>query len=612
MRKTNDIFEKRLAKHMDELRWLYMELYDNEAMFAELCEQMQNYYHARNAKLRKRDLEKEKDQAWYRKKNMLGMMLYIDNFAGNLRGVKGKLKYLEECGVNCVHLMPFLDSPKGRSDGGYAVADFRKVKPELGTIEDLADLAEACHEKDMNLCMDFVMNHTSEDHEWAQKARMGEGEYMSRYFFCDNENYVREYEKTVPQVFPETAPGNFTWLPEIGHYVLTTFYPYQWDLNYKNPRVFNEMMYNFLFLVNQGIDILRIDAVPYIWKEMGTSCRNLPQVHTIVRMMRMIGEIVCPSVVLLGEVVMEPEKVVPYFGTIEKPECHMLYNVTMMATTWNTVATRDTRLLRMQLDIMNNLPKEYTFLNYLRCHDDIGWGLDEEQEKKLEINPIRHKEYLYHFFEGTYPYSFARGELYNYDPVTKDARSCGTTASLCGIEKGGFEGDLEQVKQGIQRVLMMHAACMSMEGFIMLSSGDEIGQVNDYDYKKNPDIAADSRYLHRSLFRWDNADKRKEADTVQYEIWHGLKQMEEMRCQEDCFGETASISTWDTGNYAVFAIRRTAGNEELICLANFSEYGQNAWLNCLEGEYEDLFTGEKLEMNSVWMNPYQYRWCVKK
>mgnify|MGYP000189389575 FL=1 len=309
MRKTNDIFEKRLAKHMDELRWLYMELYDNEAMFAELCEQMQNYYHARNAKLRKRDLEKEKDQAWYRKKNMLGMMLYIDNFAGNLRGVKGKLKYLEECGVNCVHLMPFLDSPKGRSDGGYAVADFRKVKPELGTIEDLADLAEACHEKDMNLCMDFVMNHTSEDHEWAQKARMGEGEYMSRYFFCDNENYVREYEKTVPQVFPETAPGNFTWLPEIGHYVLTTFYPYQWDLNYKNPRVFNEMMYNFLFLVNQGIDILRIDAVPYIWKEMGTSCRNLPQVHTIVRMMRMIGEIVCPSVVLLGEVVMEPEKV---------------------------------------------------------------------------------------------------------------------------------------------------------------------------------------------------------------------------------------------------------------------------------------------------------------
>ena len=612
MRKTNDIFEKRLAKHMDELRWLYMELYDNEAMFAELCEQMKNYYQARNAKLRKRDLEKEKDQAWYRKKNMLGMMLYIDNFAGNLRGVKGKLKYLEECGVNCVHLMPFLDSPKGRSDGGYAVADFRKVKPELGTIEDLADLAEACHEKDMNLCMDFVMNHTSEDHEWAQKARMGEGEYMSRYFFCDNENYVREYEKTVPQVFPETAPGNFTWLPEIGHYVLTTFYPYQWDLNYKNPRVFNEMMYNFLFLVNQGIDILRIDAVPYIWKEMGTSCRNLPQVHSIVRMLRIIVEMICPAVILKGEVVMEPKELPVYFGTESEPECHMLYGVSSMVNLWAALATRDTRMLKHQMDVIHSLPKNCYFVNYLRCHDDIGWGLDEEQEKKLEINPIRHKEYLYHFFEGTYPYSFARGELYNYDPATKDARSCGTTASLCGIEKGGFEGDLEQVKQGIQRVLMMHAACMSMEEFVMLSSGDEIGQVNDYDYKKNPDTAADSRYLHRSPFQWDNADKRKKAGTVQYDIWNGLKQMEEIRRQENCFGETAGISTWDTGNYAVFAIRRTAGNEELICLANFSEYGQNAWLNCLEGEYEDLFTGEKLEINSVWMNPYQYRWCVKK
>ena len=239
-------------------------------------------------------------------------------------------------------------------------------------------------------------------------------------------------------------------------------------------------------------------------------------------------------------------------------------------------------------------------------------GLDEEQEKKLEIDPIQHKEYLYHFFEGTYPYSFARGELYNYDPVTKDARSCGTTASLCGIEKGGFEGDPEQVKQGIQRVLMMHAACMSMEGFVMLSSGDEIGQVNDYNYKKNPDTAADSRYLHRSPFQWENAEKRKKPGTVQYAIWNGLKQMEEFRREENCFGETAGISTWDTGNSSVFAIRRTAGREELICLANFSEYGQNAWLNCLEGEYEDLFTGEKLEMNSVWMNPYQYRWCVKK
>lgn len=263
MRK-DEIFQRRLGRHHDELRWLYMELYENGDMFAELCDNLYQFYCKRNARLRKRDMQREKNPDWFKKNDMLGMMLYIDNFAGDLNGVKDKLSYLESCNVNCIHLMPFLDSPKGRSDGGYAVADFRKVKPDLGTMQDLASLADACHEKGMNVCMDFVMNHTSEEHEWAVRARRGESEYMSRYFFYDSDEIPRRYEETVPQVFPATAPGNFTWLPDAGHYVMTTFYPYQWDLNYRNPRVFNEMMYNFLFLANQGIDIIRIDAVPYI------------------------------------------------------------------------------------------------------------------------------------------------------------------------------------------------------------------------------------------------------------------------------------------------------------------------------------------------------------
>ena len=338
------IYKERFERHFDELRWLYMELYDNSSMFAELCDKMEGFYKERGKDLKALDEKREKQPDWYKQNDMLGMMFYIDNFAGNMKGVKSKLDYIEKCNVNYIHLMPFLETPKGRSDGGYAVSDFRKVQENLGTMEDLEKLTDACHKKGINVCMDFVMNHTSEDHEWAKKARQGDGEYMSRYFFFDNSYIPSLYEKTVPQVFPTTAPGNFTYLQEEGHFVMTTFYPYQWDLNYKNPRVFNEMMYNFLYLANKGIDIIRIDAVPYIWKELNTSCRNLSQVHTIVRMMRMIGEIVCPGILLLGEVVMEPEKVVPYFGTVEKPECHMLYNVTTMATTWHTVATRDVRL----------------------------------------------------------------------------------------------------------------------------------------------------------------------------------------------------------------------------------------------------------------------------
>lgn len=610
MKNAREIFQKRLAKHQDELRWLYMEVYDNESMFAELCEQMYDFYSARNEKLQQRDLEREKDAQWYRKKEMLGMMLYIDNFAGNLKGVREKLDYLEESNVNCIHLMPFLDSPKGRSDGGYAVADFRKVKPELGTMEDLSDLAESCHERKMNLCMDFVMNHTSEDHEWAKKARAGEGEYMSRYFFYDNEELVKEYEKTVPQVFPETAPGNFTWLPEIGHYVLTTFYPYQWDLNYKNPRVFNEMMYNFLFLANQGIDILRIDAVPYIWKELGTNCRNLPRVHTIVRMMRMIGEIVCPSVILLGEVVMEPEKVVPYFGTVEKPECHMLYNVTMMATTWHTVATRDARLLRMQLEIMNHLPKQYTFLNYLRCHDDIGWGLDFDTLKTWGMQEVPHKKYLNDFFTGRRADSVSRGELYNEDPVTGDARFCATTASMCGIESAGFEQNEEKKEAAVQFDLMLHAYMFIQSGIPMLYSGDEIGQVNDYAYKEDPERRTDSRYIHRGKFDWKLAADRKKKGTVQKELFSGLERLEEIRRSEDVFDVNAETRTIDTWDNAVLGIVREINGEKLVALFNFSEETRTAWIQ-EEGNYSNLLTGKKCELKNVDLKGHSFIWAKK-
>ena len=279
------------------------------------------------------------------------------------------------------------------------------------------------------------------------------------------------------------------------------------------------MMYNFLYLANQGMDIIRIDAVPYIWKELGTNCRNLPQVHTIVRMMRMIGEIVCPGIVLLGEVVMEPDKVAPYFGTVEKPECHMLYNVTTMATTWNTVATRDIRLLRKQMDIVCALPREYTFLNYLRCHDDIGWGLDYDTLRTWGMEEVPHKKYLNDYFQGKTEGSVSRGELYNEDLVTGDARFCATTASMCGVESAGFEQDEQKMDQAITKDVMLHAYMFTQSGIPMLYSGDEIGQVNDYTYKDDPEKAPDSRYIHRGKFNWDLVENIKDKSSVQGRIF---------------------------------------------------------------------------------------------
>ncbi len=587
-----------------------MELYQNDDMFAELCSKMYEYYRQRSSKLKERDAKREQEAGWYHRKDMLGMMLYIDNFAGNMQGVKEKIPYLKECNINCLHLMPFLDTPEGRSDGGYAVADFRKVRPDLGTMKDLAELTEKCHEEDINVCMDFVMNHTSEDHEWAKRARAGEGEYMSRYFFYDNDEIPKKYEETVPQVFPTTAPGNFTYLPENGHYVMTTFYPYQWDLNYRNPRVFNEMMYNFLYLTNQGIDIVRIDAVPYIWKEIGTTCRNLKQVHTIVRMMRMIAEIVCPSVLLLGEVVMEPEKVVPYFGTIEKPECHMLYNVTTMATTWNSIAARDIRLLKKQMDILNHLPKQYVFLNYLRCHDDIGWGLDYETLKQWGMEEIPHKRYLNDYFTGKIAGSISRGELYNDDPVTQDARFCGTTASMCGIEKAGFEQNKEAMETAVREDLMLHAYMLTQSGIPMLYSGDELGQVNDYSYKEDPAKCADSRYIHRGKLQWELAENKNDHTTVQGSIFRTLDRLEKIRGQEITFDKAADVYTYDVHDDSILCILREYKGRRFFGIFNFSDQEKTAWMQ-EDGVYRNLLTSEKMELKDIRLRGYDFLWCEK-
>ena len=388
---------------------------------------------------------------------------------------------------------------------------------------------------------------------------------------------------------------------------MTTFYPYQWDLNYGNPRVFNEMMYNFLYFANIGMDIIRIDAVPYIWKEMGTPCRNLKQVHTIVRMMRMIGEIVCPATILLGEVVMEPEKVAPYFGTVEKPECHMLYNVTTMATIWHSLAAQDTALLKKQLDTVCALPGEYTFLNYLRCHDDIGWGLDFDFLKGQGMEEIPHKRYLNDYYTGKFPGSVSRGELYNDDPVTQDARFCGTTASMCGIESAGFEQDEEKMEAAIRLDIMLHAYMLMQSGIPMLYSGDEIGQVNDYTYKEDPDKCADSRYIHRGAFRWDLAKKRKNKGTVEGQLFQSLGYLEKLRKQEKVFDADAKVYTYETWQQGIICVVREKAGTKMIGVFNFAKEPRTVSVYPEESG-KDMISGSAVEMDQILVGGHDFRW----
>ena len=598
--------EQRLQESYDELKWLYCELYQNNtAAFEYFLEMLRRNFKERRASLRSLDEKRLADPDWYYSNQLLGMMLYVDAFAGNLKGVREKLPYLQECGVNYLHLMPLLKTVKERSDGGYAVADFRCVQPELGTMEDLEELSDVCHEKGISLCLDFVMNHTSEDHPWAKAARAGDELARSRYFFFDNWEIPNQYEQTVPQVFPTTAPGNFTWLDDCGKVVMTFFYPYQWDLNYANPMVFNDMTDNLLFLANRGMDVIRLDAIPYIWKQLGTDCRNLPQVHTLARMLNLACYVVCPGVLLLGEVVMEPQKVAPYFGTLSKPECQMLYNVTTMCTTWHTLATRDVRLLRRQLEQVFALPGHHLFQNYLRCHDDIGWGLDYPWLLQFGNQEVPHKKYLNDWFTGSWQGSPSRGELYNDDPRLGDARLCGTTASLCGLETADTP---EKEEQALRCDLMLHAMMLTQSGLPVLYSGDEIGQLNDYSYREDPEKCSDSRYVHRGHFRWDLAERRSDPNTVQGKLFASLRKLENLRADHRAFRADAAAEVFDAGSDAVLGIRRCFDGELITAVFNFSE-NPCVISNPAKGS-NSLLTGEPFYGDTLSLPGYGFLWMI--
>lgn len=605
-------FASRFRCHGEELTRLYNDLYHFDTRACEdLISLLYRAYEQRPDRLKQLDREREDDPDWYKDRGITGMQLNARSFAGTLKGVREKLDYISDCGVNYLHFMPLLESPKGRSDGGYAVSDFRVVQPELGTMEDFYALTCACHDRGIAVCLDFVMNHTSEDHEWARRARAGESAYQKYYFLYDTWDLPSAYEQTMPQVFPVTAPGNFTWCEEAQKVVMTTFYPYQWDLNYANPRVFNEMTANLLFLCNQGVDVIRLDAVPYIWKALGTSCRNLPQVHTLTRMMRMICEIVCPGTLLLGEVVMEPSKITPYFGTAEKPECHMLYNVTTMATVWHTVASRDVRLLAHQLEQVFALPRQDIFLNYLRCHDDIGWGLDYGYLTHLGQQEFFHKQYLNDYFTGKWPGSTSRGELYNNDPRLGDARLCGTTASLCGIEYAREKGDQKALDLALRLDETLHAFLFTLSGVPVLYSGDEIAQENDPSYHLDPLKKEDSRYLHRGGMDWDKAALRMDPATAEGRLFAAIRRLEILRGKLEVFGAGADAWVVNTGNDHILGIGRHCPGEKLLALFNFSDGEETAWVRDLT-PYLNLITGEERDAGAVLLPPRGFLWLFQK
>ena len=605
-------FENRLKQRKAEMEDIFRRLYESDEKLDDLIDIMKKYHKERNRELKELDKKREKDPLWYKRGDMLGLTMYTDLFAGSLKNLKDKVDYLDRLSLKYLHLMPLLKMPEKDNDGGYAVEDFFSIDPRFGTNEDLAELTAQLRKHGISLCLDFVMNHTASTHEWAKKAENGDKHYQDYYMCFSDRTYPDEYEKTTPEVFPSTAPGNFIWNEKMQKWVLSSFYPFQWDLNYRNPEVLNEMLSSALYLANLGVEVFRLDAVPYIWKKLGTTSRNLPEVHLIVRLMRIVLEIVCPSVILKGEVVMAPKELKAYFGTPEAPECHLLYNVSLMVNFWSSLASQDVRLLEHMAEDILSMEEHCSFVNYIRCHDDIGWGLDEDYERKIGIDPLKHKIFLYRFFEGSFPGSYSLGQLYNYDRVSLDARSCGTTASLCGIENGRNHFDDTMIEMGVKRDLLMHAALYSFRGFPMLSSGDEIGQLNDWSYMNNPSLALDSRNIHRSHFNWDNEKKAREGKGYEGEIMKGILTLDRVRKTEPCFAPEAKVNTWKSHSDGVFSIRRTIEGRDMLCVMNFRGSKEKVHYDYFMGEYEDLFTKRVVNPGIGFeLQPYEYLYLVQ-
>ncbi|WP_299288217.1 alpha-amylase family protein [uncultured Tateyamaria sp.] len=610
MTDTREIFDLRLARSAPDLWPMLAQLYgdhpDYPSLRDTLLADMRAAWKARPADLKTLDLQRDLEPDWFQRPDMLGYVFYIDRFAGNLAGVHDKLDYLESLGVTYVHLMPCLKPRPGDSDGGYSVMDYRRINPAYGTMGDLQTLSKALRKRGMSLCIDMVLNHTAKEHAWAKKARAGDAAHRDMYLFFDDDTLPKAYEQTLIEIFPDNAPGSFTHYPDIGKWVWTTFNEHQWDLNWANPRVFVEIARIMLFLANKGVDVLRLDAVAFMWKRMGTRCQSEPEVHMILRALRAVTRICAASVLHLEEAIVGPAEMLTYFGRGEHDgrEGNLAYHNNLMVQFWSALATRDTGLMThvLRTHFPENLTNA-TYATYIRCHDDIGWAITDEDAGALGFSGAAHRTYLSDFYEGTFEGSFARGALFQENPATGDKRISGTFASLAGLELAQANADPDQIETAVQRILLGNALIASYGGVPLIYMGDEIALTNDYGYLHVPEHSHDSRWIHRPRMDWDRLKRaQSDPDSPEGQVLRGTRHIYARRKATPQLHGAHACRIRDTGNPALFAFQRIAPANTLLCLFNFSQTWQHVpghWLRDNGvSDFHDALSGGAVDLEN--------------
>ena len=577
--------------------------YHLESLLMALAESWQN----RPAEMKELDRARQQDPLWFQSNRQVGGVCYVDLFAENLKGLSGKIDYFKELGLTYLHLMPLFRCPEGENDGGYAISSYQEVDPKIGTMAELSALAGRLRGNGISLVLDFVFNHTAHEHEWAVKARSGDPVFEQYYYMFPDRVMPDAYERTLREIFPDEHPGAFTWFPDIKRWVWTTFHSYQWDLNYSNPEVFIAMAREMLSLANAGVEVLRLDAVAFIWKQMGTNCENLPEAHLLIQAFNACARIAAPALLFKSEAIVHPDEVAKY---IKPGECQLSYNPLLMALLWESLATRNVNLLATSMRGRFAVDPGCAWVNYVRCHDDIGWTFSDEDAGSLGINGYYHRRFLNDFYTGRFEGSFARGLPFQENPKTGDCRISGTCASLAGLEQAEMVNSAEWIDWAVNRILLIHSVAMTIGGIPLLYLGDELATLNDYTFRDDPHKAGDSRWVHRPAFDWNIAAARNDANTPAGRVFTGLKKIIAARKANPALAghETTVI---DTGNSAVFGFLRAGGEKRVLVLGNFTEREQPVQANLLRlyglgYHYTDLLTGDVFPPADFVMKPYQF------
>ncbi|RJK95493.1 alpha-amylase [Vallicoccus soli] len=570
----------------------------------------------RPADLRLLDLRRLVDPDWFQAPSMLGYACYADRFGGTLAGVAERAGYLRELGVTYLHLMPLLAPRPAPNDGGYAVQDYRRVREDLGTMDDLADLAAVLRAQGVSLVLDLVLNHVAREHEWAVRARAGEERYRG-YFHVHPDRAVPDaFERTLPEVFPDFAPGSFTWDDDLRGWVWTTFNAWQWDLDWHNPEVFLELADVVCHLANQGVEVLRLDAIAFLWKRLGTDCQNQPEVHALTQALRAVARVQAPALAFKAEAIVGPDDLAHYLGVGRHAGkvSDLAYHNTLMVQVWSSLAARDARLLTTALRRFPPKPPTTAWGTYVRCHDDIGWAVSDEDAAAVGWDGAAHRRFLSDFYSGEFPGSFARGLVFQHNPATGDRRISGTAASLAGLERALDEDDPHAAELAVRRLLLAHHVVLGHGGVPLVWMGDELGLLNDRDWAQDPAHAGDNRWVHRPRMPWDVAERRHREGTVEHRLFHGLRAAVRARAGLPAMHASVEAEALDPPLPGVLMTRRRHPEQTLVCLYNLTEHDQ--WvprgLVPLGGALRDELAGQPAGEadGTLLLTPYRALWLT--